>query len=149
MSDSTNHELLIGGQRRPARSGATFTVNEPAVGRPMATVAQAGTADVDDALAAATRAFDDGPWPRMSPTERGRVLLRVAALLRERAEEFAQVEARNAGHPIGDARWEVEAAAAHLRVLRRGGQQARRARSSRSPRPASASCSASRSACAR
>jgi len=115
MSDSTNHELLIGGQRRPARSGATFTVNEPATGWPMATVAQAGPPDVDDALAAATRAFDDGPWPRMSPTERGRVLLRAAALLRERSEEFARVEARNAGKPIGDARWEVvEAAAASL-----------------------------------
>ena len=115
MSDITNHDLLIGGQRRPARSGATFAVNEPAAGATMATVARAGTADVDDALAVATRAFDDGPWPRMSATERGRVLLRAAALLRERSEEFALVEARNAGKPIGDARWEVvEAAAASL-----------------------------------
>ncbi|MBL8774387.1 MAG: aldehyde dehydrogenase [Acidimicrobiales bacterium] len=111
----TIHELLIGGRRRPARSGATFSVNEPATGRPMATVAKAGLADVDDALAAATRAFDEGPWPRMSPTERGRVLLRAANLLRERSEAFAEVEARNAGKPIGDARWEVvEAAAATL-----------------------------------
>ena len=109
------HELLIGGKRRPARSGDTFTVNEPATGRPMATVAKAGPADVDDALAAATRAFEDGPWPRMSPTERGRVLLRAAGLLRERSEAFAEVEARNAGKPIGDARWEVvDAAAATL-----------------------------------
>ncbi|MCB1006284.1 MAG: aldehyde dehydrogenase family protein, partial [Acidimicrobiales bacterium] len=63
MSDTTTHELLIGGRRRPSRSGETFSVNEPATGTPMATVAKAGPADVDDALAAATRAFDDGPWP--------------------------------------------------------------------------------------
>ncbi len=63
MSDTTTtHELLIGGARRPARSGATFDVNEPATGRAMATVAQAGTADVDDALAAATRAFETVSW---------------------------------------------------------------------------------------
>ncbi|HMQ28090.1 MAG TPA: aldehyde dehydrogenase family protein, partial [Acidimicrobiales bacterium] len=116
MSDEiTTHELLIGGARRPARSGATFEVNEPAVGRPMARVAQAGPADVDDALAAATSAFEDGPWPRLPAVERGRVLLRAAELLRERSEEFATVEARNAGKPIGDARWEVvDAAAATL-----------------------------------
>lgn len=116
MSDTTTtQELLIGGARRPARSGATFEVDEPATGRPMATVAQAGTADVDDALVAATRAFEEGAWPRMPAAQRGRVLLRAAQLLRERSEEFATVEARNAGKPIGDARWEVvEAAAATL-----------------------------------
>ncbi|MCB9372910.1 MAG: aldehyde dehydrogenase [Microthrixaceae bacterium] len=115
MSDTTTHELLIGGRRRPSRSGETFSVNEPATGTPMATVAKAGPADVDDALAAATRAFDDGPWPRLPATERGRVLLRAAALMRERSEDLARVEARNAGKPIGDARWEVvEAAAATL-----------------------------------
>ena len=111
----TIHELLIGGRRRPARSGETFSVNEPATGQPMATVAKAGLADVDDALAAATRAFEEGRWPHLSPTERGRVLLRAANLLRERSEVFAEVEARNAGKPIGDARWEVvDAAAATL-----------------------------------
>ena len=111
----TIQELLIGGRRRPARSGETFTVNEPATGHTMATVAKAGLADADDALTAAARAFDEGPWPRMSPTERGRVLLRAATLLRERSEAFAQVEARNAGKPISDARWEVvDAAAATL-----------------------------------
>lgn len=113
--DGALHELLIGGRRRHARSGATFSINEPATGHVMAEVAQAGPADVEDALAAATRAFDEGAWPRMPATQRGRVLLRAAALLRERSEEFAVVEARNAGKPIGDARWEVvEAAAATL-----------------------------------
>lgn len=108
------HPLLVAGGHRPARDGSTATVAEPATGGPLAEVAQAGAADVDDALAAATAAFDAGagPWPTTPAPERGRILARVAALLRERGEEIARTEARNAGHPIGDARWEVEAAAA-------------------------------------
>jgi acyl-CoA reductase-like NAD-dependent aldehyde dehydrogenase len=104
--------LIVGGAVREARSGATFAVREPATGDVMAEVARAGAADVDDALAAATAAFADGVWPGTNATERGRVLARVAARLRDQADELATVEARNAGKPIGDARWEVEAAAA-------------------------------------
>jgi acyl-CoA reductase-like NAD-dependent aldehyde dehydrogenase len=79
----------------------------------LAEVAKAGPADVDAALAAAHRAFADGrgAWARTNATERGRVLHRVAALIREREDLLATAEARGAGHPIGDARWEVGAAA--------------------------------------
>jgi acyl-CoA reductase-like NAD-dependent aldehyde dehydrogenase len=106
-------QLIISGVRQDARDGETFTVIEPATGAPLTEVAQAGPADVDAALAAAVAAFDDGrgAWARTSATERGRVLHRVAELLREREDEFALAEARGAGHPIGDARWEVGAAA--------------------------------------
>ncbi|MEZ5180563.1 MAG: aldehyde dehydrogenase family protein [Acidimicrobiales bacterium] len=106
-------QLIIAGERRDAASGETFTVIEPATGAPLAEVAKAGPADVDAALAAATAAFADGrgAWARTSATERGRVLHRVAELLREREDLFATTEARGAGHPIGDARWEVGAAA--------------------------------------
>ncbi len=97
----------------PAHDGRTFTVNEPHTGRPLAQVAQGGSADVEMALAAATRAWDGGRgrWPTTSATQRGRVLHRVAMLLRERAEEIAVLEARNGGKPINGARWEVEACA--------------------------------------
>ena len=74
-------------------------------------LAQADERDLDDALTAATQEFAAGEWPRTSATERGRVLLEVARLLRERHEELALVEARGAGHPIGDARWEAATAA--------------------------------------
>ncbi|HRW39397.1 MAG: aldehyde dehydrogenase [Acidimicrobiales bacterium] len=106
-------QLIIAGERRDAAAGETFTVIEPATGAPLAEVAKAGPADVDAALAAATAAFADGrgSWARTSATERGRVLHRVAELLREREDLFATTEARGAGHPIGDARWEVGAAA--------------------------------------
>jgi len=104
-------QLLIGGERCPAADGATFTVLDPSTGAPTAEVAQAGPADVDRALTVATRAFEEGPWARASALDRGRVLARVAELVREHAEELAALEARNAGHPIGDARWEADAAA--------------------------------------
>jgi len=106
-------QLIIAGERRDAAEGATFTVTEPATAAPLAEVAKASAVDVDLALAAAHRAFNDGrgTWSRTSATERGRVLLRVADLVREREDLLATAEARGAGHPIGDARWEVGAAA--------------------------------------
>jgi acyl-CoA reductase-like NAD-dependent aldehyde dehydrogenase len=104
--------LLVAGERCDAVEGATFDTIDPATAASSGAVAKAGVADVDAALRAATRAFDHGPWPRMSATDRGRVLARVADLLRERSEQFAAAESRSAGHPIGDARWEVGAAAA-------------------------------------
>ncbi|QYG92864.1 aldehyde dehydrogenase [Iamia sp. SCSIO 61187] len=107
------HLLVVSGDRREAADGTTRDVIAPATGAPFATVAQAGPADVEAAVAAAHGAFAEGQgaWPRTSATERGRVLARVAALLRERADAVAELEATGAGHPIGDARWEVEAAA--------------------------------------
>ena len=103
--------LLIGGHSRGALDGADFMVREPGTGGELTTVARAGVADVDAAVSTALAAFESGVWSGQSATARGRVLQRVAELLRERAETFAVAEARNAGKPIGDARWEVEAAA--------------------------------------
>lgn len=106
-------QLIIAGERRDAVDGDTFAVTEPATGHVLAHVAKGGPADVDAALASAHAAFDDGrgAWARTNATHRGRVLQRVAELLREREDLFALTEARGAGHPIGDARWEVGAAA--------------------------------------
>lgn len=106
-------QLIIAGERLDAADGATFSVTEPATASPLATVSRAGTADVDRALTVAHGAFADGrgTWARTNATGRGRVLHRVAELLRERSEMFATAEARNAGHPIDEARWEVGAAA--------------------------------------
>jgi acyl-CoA reductase-like NAD-dependent aldehyde dehydrogenase len=80
----------------------------------MAEVAEAGTEEASRAVAAARRAFDEGPWPRTSATGRGRVLQRVATLVRERLEGIATVEARNGGKPITDARDEIGAVAAYF-----------------------------------
>ncbi len=102
--------LLIAGEQRASIDGTTFTVINPATGRELAEVSQAGTSDLELALSYATKAFG-GAWPRTSATARGRVLYAVASGIRARAEEFALLESNNTGKPIGDARWEVEAAA--------------------------------------
>jgi acyl-CoA reductase-like NAD-dependent aldehyde dehydrogenase len=108
------HDLVIGGKHQDAADGATFEVAEPATGRPMATVARAGPEDARRAVEAAHRAFTEGAWPRTSATERGRVLLKVSQLVRERLEGIATVEARNGGKPIRDARDEIGAVAAYF-----------------------------------
>jgi acyl-CoA reductase-like NAD-dependent aldehyde dehydrogenase len=99
--------LVLGGERTDAAEGGTFSVVEPGTGAPMAEVAEAGPEDARRAVDVAVRAFEEGPWPRTSATERGRVLLRASFLVRERLEDLAQVEARNVGKPIGDARDEI------------------------------------------
>ena len=103
--------LVLGGERIPATDGKTFAVIEPALGKPFAEVAEAGTEDVERAVQGAYRAFEEGKWPRLSATERGRILLQAATLVRKHLEEIATVEARNAGKPIRDARGEVALAA--------------------------------------
>jgi len=106
--------LVLGGQRVSAADGKSFAVTEPGSGKPFAEVAEAGHEDVERAVRAAYRAFEEGRWPRLSATERGRILLQAAALVRQRVEDIATIEARNAGKPIRDARGEIALVAAVL-----------------------------------
>lgn len=103
--------MLIDGNWLPAASGKTFAVHNPATGEPIARVATADAQDVDRAARAAHRAFEEGPWPRLRPPERARVLFTIAGLIRERLEEIATVETHNVGKPLRDSRDEVGAAA--------------------------------------
>jgi acyl-CoA reductase-like NAD-dependent aldehyde dehydrogenase len=100
--------LSLAGERVPAADGATAQVVEPSTGEPAWEVAQAGPEDARRALDAAVDAFDDGPWPRMSARERGRILTAASLLIRERQEDLARLEARNGGKPIGSARAEID-----------------------------------------
>lgn len=104
--------MLIGGQRAAAASGETFDTFNPATGAAIARVALAGPTDVDRAVRAARRAFDEGTWRWTPANERAGILLRTAATMRARAEELAQLETRNSGKTISDARDEVLGAAA-------------------------------------
>ncbi|AZQ32604.1 aldehyde dehydrogenase [Streptomyces cyaneochromogenes] len=92
--------LFIGGQWREAADGARTEVVDPSRGAVVTTVADAGAADVDAAVRAARDAFDDGAWSGLSGRERGRVLHRVAALIRENADTIAELESRDVGKPI-------------------------------------------------
>ncbi|NGO68154.1 aldehyde dehydrogenase [Streptomyces boncukensis] len=84
-------------------SGATYAAVSPRDGQLLAQVADGGAAEVDAAVAAARRAFDSGPWPRLAPAERGRVLIRIADLLEERREEMALTISLEMGKPVTDA----------------------------------------------
>jgi phenylacetaldehyde dehydrogenase len=92
--------LLIDGEWVDARSGQTFDSLDPATGEVLASVAAGDAADIDLAVRAARRAFDDGPWRRMSPAQRGRILWRVGDLIEEHAEELATIETLDVGKPI-------------------------------------------------
>jgi acyl-CoA reductase-like NAD-dependent aldehyde dehydrogenase len=99
--------LVIGGERVPAADRKTFDVIDPSLAAPMADVAEAGVEDARRAVDVAHRAFEEGAWPRASAAERGRVLARASLLVRERLENLARLEARNAGKPISAARGEI------------------------------------------
>ncbi|MDO0916691.1 aldehyde dehydrogenase [Streptomyces sp. DT2A-34] len=83
--------------------GAAFAAVSPRDGQVLTRVADGGAAEVDAAVAAARRAFDTGPWPRLAPAERGRALLRMADVLQERREELALTVSLEMGKPITDA----------------------------------------------
>lgn len=91
--------LFVDGRWRDGE-GPTRPVFDPATGARVTTAVDAGEADVGQAVAAARRAFDTGPWGRTTPRERGAVLLRAAGLLRQRAEELARLESLDVGKPI-------------------------------------------------
>ncbi|RZL79430.1 MAG: aldehyde dehydrogenase family protein [Rhodococcus sp. (in: high G+C Gram-positive bacteria)] len=94
---------LIDGQQVPAASGETFATFNPSNGESLAQVAFGGEEDVERAVAAARRALD-GPWGRMTPAQRSKILWRVGDLLEERVEEVALLEALDNGKPLTYAR---------------------------------------------
>jgi aldehyde dehydrogenase (NAD+) len=100
ISDSTI-PLYIDGEWRAARSGAEIEVRRPADGTHLATIAAAGAADVDDAVAAAEGAFP--AWAALSAPERAVIIHRFADLIEENMEEIARLEAQDVGKLVGDA----------------------------------------------
>ncbi|WP_336490879.1 aldehyde dehydrogenase family protein [Methylobacterium nigriterrae] len=96
---SQDRLLLIDGKWVPAQSGKTFDVTDPATGEVIAKVAEGDRADIDLAVKAARRAFESGPWARMTPSARGRLLHRIGDLILEHADELAALEAIDNGKP--------------------------------------------------
>lgn len=113
-TQATEEKLLIGGARADAASGATVEVRDPSNGELIARVPRAGAADVDRAVAAARAALSSPDWGGLPPADRGRVLLRIAQALRERAEELAQLESRDNGKPLRQARTDVQVASRYF-----------------------------------
>ncbi|MEA2202267.1 MAG: hypothetical protein QOI89_2863 [Solirubrobacteraceae bacterium] len=115
---SQSHRLLIGSERPEAADGRTFATIDPATGREIAQVAQAGAADVDRAVATAREAFAEGPWASMPASGREQLMLALAAAIEEHDQELAEIESLDNGKPVGLARYvDVRGAAAHLRYF--------------------------------
>jgi aldehyde dehydrogenase (NAD+) len=97
-------QLLIDGEWRHARDGATMVTTDPTTEDVITTVAMASPADVEDAIDAAHGAFESGVWSRMQTEQRARVLFKIADLIQEREEDFALREAMDMGVPYHDFR---------------------------------------------
>src|SRR5713226_6821882 len=97
-------KMLIDGKWVEAASGKTFETLNPATGQVLARVAEGDKEDIDRAVRAARRAFDDGKWARMNPTERQRLLLRIADLIEANGDELAQLETLDNGKPFMESR---------------------------------------------
>ena len=96
------HRLYIGGRFVPAEDGATMPSLNPHDNTPLADVSMAGKADIDKAVEAAHAAFPK--WSRTAAAERGRLLLKLADKIEERADELARLETLDTGHPLRDTR---------------------------------------------
>jgi phenylacetaldehyde dehydrogenase len=97
-------QLFIDGAFVDAKSGKTFPVFNPATGDVLAQIAEGDKADIDLAVAAARRAFEGGPWRSLSPSQRARLIYKLADKLEERLEDFALLESLDNGKPLAVAR---------------------------------------------
>ncbi len=94
----------IDGEFRESAAGGTFTTLDPATNEVITEAADGQAADIDAAVAAARRAFDEGPWPALKAAERAKVLRRIADGVRAHAEEFIEREVLDIGMPIAQMR---------------------------------------------
>src|SRR5271155_3431899 len=93
-------KLLIGGKWVPAKSGKTFETLNPANEEVLALVAEGDKADVDEAVKAARKAYEDSRWANLNPHQRARFLFKIADLIEKNAEELAELETLDNGKAI-------------------------------------------------
>ncbi len=111
-------KMLIDGQWVAAASGKTFPVYNPATGEVLAQVAEGDKEDIDRAVRAARKAFESGPWRKMTPSLRGQALYRLADLIELHSDEFAQLESLDNGKPLAVARAaDIPMSSDHLRYV--------------------------------
>lgn len=100
---SKRHRMLIGGEWEDAASGKTIDVFDPASENRIAVVPAGEAADINRAVAAARHAFDGGPWPRMAPSERSKLLWKLAELIEANGQKLTEVEILDNGMPLNPA----------------------------------------------
>ena len=101
------HSLYINGEFVPSESTDWLDVIDPSTTETIARVPDASPRDIDRAVAAARHAFDEGPWKDSTAQDRGRVLFKLAEVVRRRSDELAEIEARNTGKPIVEAEFDI------------------------------------------
>jgi len=104
----SEHAMLIDGKWVPASDGGYFDSINPATGEVWARIPAATAEDVNRAVDAADAAFTNGPWSRMTPTDRGRCLRRLGDLLAEKSEELGRIEAIDTGKLFKETRWQAK-----------------------------------------
>lgn len=108
MGSVSTFQMLIDGQWRDASDGAFFNSVNPTTDQVWARVPEATADDVNDAVEAADRAFHDGPWSVMTPTERGKCLRALGDLLADKSEELGEIETRDTGKMFKETRWQAK-----------------------------------------
>lgn len=108
MTDIHTYQMLIDGDWVGASDGKTFDSINPSNGKVWSRVPEATEEDVDRAVRAAHRAFSTGPWAKMTPTERGKCLRRLADLLAEKSEELGRTESIDTGKILQETRWQAK-----------------------------------------
>jgi phenylacetaldehyde dehydrogenase len=101
---TTPRKLFIDGEWVEAASGRTFDTPNPATGQTLAKVAEGDAEDINRAVRAARRAFEEGPWGRMTASDRGRIIWKIGDLILQHADELAQLESLDNGKPVAVAR---------------------------------------------
>ena len=110
-------EHYIDGRFQPGQAGRSFETLDPATNEPITKVAEGLAEDVDLAVRAARRAFDEGPWPRLKAMDRARYLRRIAELIESADVELAQIETLDTGMPISQARGQARRAAQNFQFF--------------------------------
>ena len=108
MTAIQSYKMLIDGAWAGASNGAVFDSVNPSTGEIWARVPEATEEDVDRAVRAAYRAFSEGPWATMSPTERGRCLRRLGDLLAGKSEKLGTTETTDTGKLLKETRWQAK-----------------------------------------
>ncbi len=107
QAEVKTYQMFINGEWVSSKSNKTFAVYDPSTEDVIAQVPDANADDVNRAVAAAKTAFEDGPWATTTPVDRGRVLFRLAAKIRENQAMLADIECRNSGKPIVEAEYDI------------------------------------------
>jgi betaine-aldehyde dehydrogenase len=101
------YQNYINGQWTPSASGEVFPVYDPSTEEVIAHVSSSNATDVDQAVKAARKAFDSGPWATTSAQDRGRILFKLAEKIRQNTAHLAEIECRNTGKPIVEAEYDI------------------------------------------